>query len=299
MTMTLEDLTPEVFDKEYYENGQSTTQIAKKYGTNSTRVFRLAKKWNKPLRSNSESQKLTLAQGVKSHPTKGKRLSLPTRVKISEAIADSYWTAPPEKREQHRLRAKKHWETRPKELKDDMREKTQKAVLVASKKGSKLEHFFCHMLRESGIEPYFHEKGMIVNEDMEVDIYIPELKCAIEVDGPTHFFPIYGEEQLAKRQAADQQKTGLLIEKGVNVIRIRNNAKAFTRAYRTRMWTKLKNVLDTLPMSLSEGVARLVIIGDRGGGTKRSISQGGPDSSSPGGATWVDERAGQRPEGQN
>jgi hypothetical protein len=38
---------------------------------------------------------------------------------------------------------------------------------------------------------------------LEVDIIIPRLKLAIELNGPVHYFPLFGDEKLAKIRAAD------------------------------------------------------------------------------------------------
>jgi len=38
---------------------------------------------------------------------------------------------------------------------------------------------------------------------LEVDIVIPRLKLAIELNGPVHYFPLFGDEKLAKIRAAD------------------------------------------------------------------------------------------------
>ena len=52
-------------------------------------------------------------------------------------------------------------------------------------------------------------------------MYIPELKTIIEVDGPSHFLPIWGEERLQKQVNADLRKSGSLLSRGFVVIRIK------------------------------------------------------------------------------
>ena len=71
----------------------------------------------------------------------------------------------------------------------------------------------------------FHRKGLLTNERLEVDIFLPKLKTVIEIDGPSHFLPIWGEENLARNLRADAQKTGLLITKGFAIIRVKNLSK--------------------------------------------------------------------------
>lgn len=40
----------------------------------------------------------------------------------------------------------------------------------------------------------------------ELDIYIPELKIAFEINGPSHYVPIYGIESLRKKRKKGEQK---------------------------------------------------------------------------------------------
>ena len=53
-------------------------------------------------------------------------------------------------------------------------------------------------------------------------MYIPSLKTIIEIDGPSHFLPIWGEEKLQKQIKSDDQKTGLVLSKGFVVLRVKN-----------------------------------------------------------------------------
>ena len=63
---------------------------------------------------------------------------------------------------------------------------------------------------------------IIPSENLEIDLYIPELKTIIEVDGPSHFLPIWGEDKLQKQINADLRKSGALLSKGYIVIRIKS-----------------------------------------------------------------------------
>ncbi len=46
----------------------------------------------------------------------------------------------------------------------------------------------------------------LLSSGLELDIVIPLLKLAIELNGPVHYFPLFGEQKLAKIQAADISK---------------------------------------------------------------------------------------------
>jgi very-short-patch-repair endonuclease len=43
----------------------------------------------------------------------------------------------------------------------------------------------------------------------------------IEVDGPSHFLPVWGEDRLQKQMKADLDKNGLILSKGFVMIRIK------------------------------------------------------------------------------
>ena len=50
---------------------------------------------------------------------------------------------------------------------------------------------------------------------------IIKLKTIIEIDGPSHFLPIWGEQRLQKQINADLRKSGSLLSKGFVVIRVK------------------------------------------------------------------------------
>ena len=54
-----------------------------------------------------------------------------------------------------------------------------------------------------------------------IDLYVHHARAAIEIDGPMHFEPIRGEEQLQKRIAADTQKNGLILSADMVLIRVK------------------------------------------------------------------------------
>jgi very-short-patch-repair endonuclease len=91
--------------------------------------------------------------------------------------------------------------------------------------GAKMENFVLNKLRSLGYVVQFHRKGLLSNERLEVDLFLPELKTVIEIDGPSHFLPIWGEESLARNLKADAQKTGLLITRGFAIIRVKHISK--------------------------------------------------------------------------
>ena len=71
-------------------------------------------------------------------------------------------------------------------------------------KRSKLELAVEEYLTES--YSYFKIKYNKTDIGYELDINIPELNLAFEINGPTHYMPIYGEADLLRRQKIDKEK---------------------------------------------------------------------------------------------
>ena len=117
-------------------------------------------------------------------------------------------------------RSKKRWDNMTNKQKENMRVKGLEAIQKSAKEGSKLERFLLKRISDLGYKTKFHEH-IIPSENLEIDLYIPELKTIIEIDGPSHFLPIWGEERLQKQVNADLRKSGSLLSRGFVVIRVK------------------------------------------------------------------------------
>ena len=53
--------------------------------------------------------------------------------------------------------------------------------------------------------------------EAELDIYIPSLKLAFELNGIVHYEPIYGLDQLGKTQGNDHRKMLACAERGIDL----------------------------------------------------------------------------------
>jgi very-short-patch-repair endonuclease len=144
--------------------------------------------------------------------------------------------------------AKINWDSMTDEEKENLRKKAGKAVRDAAENGSKLERFLLIELQRKGYKVNFHKTNVVTNEELEMDLFLPETNppIAIEVDGPAHFFPIWGEESLAKHITADNQKNGLLIESGYKVIRIKHLVKNLSEIHKRKVLTSLLEVLSSI-----------------------------------------------------
>lgn len=213
------------FDKQvikmYNEMNQSTYEIAKQLDTYPNKIRRTLKKHGYDLKDRSEAQKVALASGRSTHPTEGKKRSIEERVAISSSLVD-YWESMSEKERKKRVRtAKSNWNKMSAKQKELMRQRGIAAIRAAASEGSKLEKIFQARIEKAGyhVEPH---KVIIRAENLEIDLYIPRLKTIIEVDGPSHFLPIWGEEKLQKQVNADLRKSGALLSKGFAVIRVKS-----------------------------------------------------------------------------
>jgi len=79
---------------------------------------------------------------------------------------------------------------------------------------SKLEAYLETQLiiQYPNLEMLFNKKEII---NSELDIYIPSLKLAFELNGIFHYEPIYGQDKLSKIQNNDNRKFQACIEQGI------------------------------------------------------------------------------------
>ena len=91
----------------------------------------------------------------------------------------------------------------------------------------------------------FHKEQWLQNQNLQVDLYLPEYRAVIEVDGPSHFKPVWGQENLEKNIKADQQKSGLVLSSGLVMIRIKQN-QSLTQRFMRNTLENLLNLLDKI-----------------------------------------------------
>ena len=68
------------------------------------------------------------------------------------------------------------------------------------------------------------------------------------MDGPSHFKPIWGEENLAKNIKADQQKTGWVLGSGLIMIRIKQD-QSLTQRFMRKTLNNLTELLDKIKLN--------------------------------------------------
>lgn len=118
---------------------------------------------------------------------------------------------------------------------------------VRASRGSKYKNTFCswkcsgiytqanktHGYRRSKLEKWLETKlteiydfEIIYNKrcaiGMELDIYIPQLKLAFEINGIFHYEPIFGEDVLAYSKLRDEKRFNNCVKNGIELVEIKD-----------------------------------------------------------------------------
>lgn len=235
----------------YQEENFSTHQLAEKFNTYPNKIRRILKKHGVQLRSKGEAQKIALEEGRTLHPTKGKEMKASTKLKISEAQGE-LWDNMTDKQRQERIEnGHESWNKKTATEREALIRKAHEGVQEASRTGSKLEHYVLQELTKAGFMVDFHKEHWLQNHRLQIDLFVPELRAAIEVDGPSHFKPVWGIDNLIKNQKADRQKTGLILGQGLVLIRIKQEKKISQR-YLRQISVKLMPLLHSIQKKYPE-----------------------------------------------
>lgn len=215
------ELSKEYIDHAHNVEQLSLREIAQRVGTYPNKIRRFAMKNDVHIRDKSEAQTVALETGRHTHPTKGKVRPDDVKAKISDKMAEN-WAALSEEEYQERVRmGREAWENMSEIDRQFIMRKAGDAIRRTSREGSKMEHALKEALTNAGFVVEFHKEGLIPNFKLQIDLFIPELSTAIEVDGPSHFLPIWGQDNFQRNQRADKEKTGLITSAGMTLIRIK------------------------------------------------------------------------------
>ncbi len=110
----------------------------------------------------------------------------------------------------------------------------------AAKKGSKFERILVEKFQALG----YNVTPQFVLDSYKIDLMFIKEKIAIEIDGPSHREPIYGEDKLANTMAKDKAKDEAMINKGYSIIRIMDNQQAPTLFNATKVIDFVKETID-------------------------------------------------------
>lgn len=244
----------------YSENKKSMTEIADMYNTYPNKIRRLLIKNGVRILSKSETQKQALKNGRAKIPTEGKTRTKEERLKISESLKKTWESISEEEYKKRVDLAKQRWQSMSEEEKESMQRLSIQAIQKAGKEGSKLEKFLKTELSKRGLKIEIHKKNLIPNENLEIDMFFPELKTTIEIDGPSHFLPIWGDEKLQKQIKSDSHKTGLILSKGYAIIRVKHLSDSLCLISREKLKNRLLEILTGIEKSFPSKSERYIEI---------------------------------------
>jgi very-short-patch-repair endonuclease len=260
-----------------YKDGASSYEIAESLNTYSTKILRALKFLGRVLhdddgyykRDYSEAQRLALENGRAKHPTEGKKLDNEHKEKIGAARSKAYHNLSNEDKQKISEISKKNWDSLGKAKQAEIRSMALESVRNASKLGSKTERHLHNGLMKAGYTVEFHKTDLVFGNTLEVDLFLPEIKTAIEIDGPGHFMPIWGEEKLAKQRSADTAKQGILLNNGYVLIRIRQIDKSISLTKMNHLLSLVMQEIDSIKTKFPESKNRLIEIEVKDGQTRR------------------------------
>lgn len=219
------DINEEDVRRLYHDEGLSMRKVASALKVPLATLSRFMKKHGISSRDKTQAQKNFLRDH--DHQMTGRNHTEATRRKISRGLGE-FWNGLSEEETIALKRKigsawKRKWEGMSDAERSAMMEELSNKAKEAQGEGSRLERFIAEELRKRGYTVEERSTNYTAGKSFEVDIALPTERIAIEVDGPTHFMPIYGEDHLAQQQARDARKDELVQSTGYSVLRIRDN----------------------------------------------------------------------------
>lgn len=256
-----DDEKTQLIEKHYNKEQLSFAQIAEMYDTYSNKVRRDATKLGFKIRTKSEAQKIALTSGRHKHPTKGEKRSEEVKQKIGKGIMESWENLTDQELNSRKAKAKENWDKLTDDEKENLIYKANLAVRKSSDEGTKLEKFLLNKLLQAGYKVDFHKEQFLSNTKLQIDLFLPTMNVAVEIDGPSHFSPIWGEDALKKNKKYDNKKNGLILGRGMALIRIKQT-KDYSPSRAEIIASKLLSQLTDIQDKFPGPKDRLIEIGD-------------------------------------
>lgn len=240
----------DILFKMYIEQQLSLADMAKKLHTYANKLRRDAIKFDMRLRDKSKAQKNALKSGRHKHPTKGTERDDDTKSKIGYGVLKTWENLSDDEKAARQETAKKNWQNLSEDEKEQMLKAANSAVRQTSKTGSKLEKYLHEQLLKDGYKVDFHKEQILSNTKLQIDLFLPTMNVAIEIDGPSHFKEVWGKDVLNKNINYDNKKTGLVLGKGLVLIRIKQEmdfSKTRAKLVYDKLLVKIKDIANKFP----------------------------------------------------
>lgn len=240
--------TREEYDRFYNKESKSSHEIARMLGVCNNKVLKDLRHFHISVRTRSKAQELAIATGKLIHPTRGKPRSQSTKELIGLNITRNHMkrSEDPAYQEWRTQVAKDRFESLPEESREAFKKNSKRSLIKSSKNGSVLERFLLTSLAANGYNCVPQATILAANENLKIDILLPDWGVAIEVDGITHLEDVYNRPDLfAKKRARDETKNALLIADRYVVIRF-GYRKQLSGVKKERLLQKILEILDDL-----------------------------------------------------
>jgi very-short-patch-repair endonuclease len=248
-----------ILQQKYTQERKSFAAIAKELGTYANKIRRDAASFGIDIRTRSDAAKTAIEAGRSSPPMKGRQHTTETKLKISESQGE-VWDKLNEEELLERSRiGKESWDQKSPQEKDLIIKKGSAAIREAARTGSKLEKFILKELTDRKFRVQFHKEHFLRNQKLEIDLFVEDVRAAIEIDGPSHFEPVWGYENLERNQRSDMEKTGLILDQGFVLIRIKQDRRSSQRYFR-KVLDKLVVELEKIKRSFPDKSKRYIEI---------------------------------------
>lgn len=114
---------------------------------------------------------------------------------------------------------------------------------------SKLETWLEAKLIElyPSLEIHFNQKNAI---NSELDIYIPSMKLAFELNGIFHYEPIFGQDRLTQIQNNDNRKFQACVERGIELCLIDSSTQKYFKETTSKKFLKI--IIDIISNKFQE-----------------------------------------------
>lgn len=230
----------------YTEEGKSMRVVSKDLKIPLATLSRFMKKNNIIARSKAQAQKNFLKDN--DHQMKGRTHSDETKKKISHSLGDFWDGLSDVEREEVKKKIGSAWKRKWGSMSEIERKTMMEGLALKAREvqgqGSRLERFIAEELRKRGYVIEERSTHYTAGKNFEVDLALPKEMIAIEVDGPTHFLPLYGEEHLEQQQVRDVRKDDMVNAIGMSMLRVRDNNGPLSQLRIDRIEEAIREIIE-------------------------------------------------------